>query len=98
MCKQQFQLHGRKEPSWTSVTACPKVHVGPINSSEILLVALGGMLAQSVVSQSVKGIRFRCHIRVEQYLSGRNTEMRPGWDFDTGREGQRCERDTVEGY
>ena len=78
--------------------ARPKVHVSPINSGEIVLVALGGMLAQSVVSQSVKSIRFRCHIRIEQYVSGRNTEMRPGWDFDTGREGQRCKRDTVEGY
>ena len=41
----------------------PKFHVGPINSGEIVLVALGGMLAQSIVYQSVKSIRFRCHIR-----------------------------------
>lgn len=63
-----------------------------------MLMALGVLAAHAVVSQPVEGLGIGYHLRVEEYVSGRNAEMRPSWDLDPGGEGQRLEHDTVEGY
>ena len=65
LCEQQFQLHRSEEPSWTSVTTGPKIHVGTVDAGEVVFVSISGIFTKFVVSQPVEFIRIRCHFGIK---------------------------------
>lgn len=85
--EQQLQYHGCKKPARTSVPTRSKVQVCRVQAGELVFVALSGDLTQVVISQSVKNVRIRCQLRIEQDVSGRNSKMCAGGNFEPRGEG-----------
>lgn len=67
MREQEFQLHGREESAWTSVTAGAEVHVDAIDVGKIRLVAAvrGGIFTHFEVSQPVEFIWMGSYFGIE---------------------------------